>query len=73
MTQNHESIPDPNQSKLAIIMQNIINGFLKFQRDEFPKRSALFKKLATSQAPKVLFISCSDSRVVPELLTRQRC
>jgi carbonic anhydrase len=52
-------------------MQDIINGFLRFQRDAFPKRSALFKRLATAQSPSALFITCSDSRVVPELLTQR--
>ncbi|CAD5200414.1 carbonic anhydrase [Pseudomonas sp. FEN] len=52
-------------------MQAIIDGFLKFQREAFPTRSALFKHLATTQNPAVLFVTCSDSRVVPELLTQQ--
>ena len=52
-------------------MHDIIEGFLKFQREAFPKRSGLFKELATAQNPKALFIACSDSRVVPELLTQQ--
>jgi carbonic anhydrase len=52
-------------------MKDIIDGFLKFQRDEFPKRRALFEKLATAQAPSTLFISCSDSRMVPELVTQR--
>ncbi|SPK76001.1 carbonic anhydrase (plasmid) [Cupriavidus taiwanensis] len=52
-------------------MQNLIEGFLKFQREEFPKRTELFKHLATTQNPRTLFIACSDSRVVPELLTQQ--
>jgi carbonic anhydrase len=51
-------------------MQDIIDGFLKFQRDAFPKRKGLFRRLATTQSPSVLFIGCSDSRVVPELLTQ---
>ncbi|MGF6644707.1 carbonic anhydrase [Paraburkholderia sp. GAS82] len=52
-------------------MQDIIEGFLKFQREVFPARSALFKRLASSQQPGVLFVTCSDSRVVPELLTQR--
>lgn len=52
-------------------MHDIINGFLAFQRDAFPERSGLFRDLATTQSPQALFISCSDSRVVPELVTQR--
>ena len=38
-------------------MQDIIDGFLKFRRDAFPQRSALYKQLATSQRPRTLFVS----------------
>lgn len=51
-------------------MQEIIDGFLKFQRDAFPQRSERFRQLATSQHPRTLFISYSDSRLVPELVTQ---
>lgn len=52
-------------------MKEIINGFLSFQQTVFPERKALFKSLASNQNPKALFISCSDSRLVPELVTQQ--
>ncbi|MHC8366871.1 carbonic anhydrase [Pseudomonas sp. ZT5P21] len=52
-------------------MKALVEGFLKFQKDAFPQRTDLFKHLATTQHPGTLFITCSDSRVVPELLTQQ--
>lgn len=52
-------------------MQDILAGIRKFQRDAYPERSALFQRLATAQHPNALFITCSDSRVVPELLTQR--
>jgi carbonic anhydrase len=52
-------------------VEDIISGFLKFQRESFPARMELFRQLAHHQHPKALFITCSDSRVIPELLTRR--
>ena len=52
-------------------MRDIIEGFLRFQREAFPQRTKLFRRLATSQNPRTLFISCSDSRLVPELVTQR--
>ena len=52
-------------------MKTIIDGVLNFQKEIFPEREALFRSLASSQKPKALFISCSDSRLVPELVTQQ--
>jgi len=52
-------------------MKSIVDGVIKFQQHAFPALSSLFKELATTQSPTALFITCSDSRVVPELLTQQ--
>lgn len=51
-------------------MKEMIKGFMRFRRAAYPQRAELFGKLANSQAPGALFITCSDSRVVPELLVQ---
>ena len=50
-------------------MDQIITGALKFMQDDFKKYKKLFENLASSQKPHTLFICCSDSRVVPNLIT----
>lgn len=49
-------------------MQRLIEGHQRFLRDIFPARRGQFHLLAESQAPEVLFITCSDSRIVPDLI-----
>lgn len=49
-------------------MQRLIEGHKKFLADVFPKRRDQFHLLAESQAPEWLFITCADSRIVPDLI-----
>ena len=49
-------------------MQRLIEGHKRFLKDVFPARRGQFHLLAESQAPEFLFITCSDSRVVPDLI-----
>ena len=41
-----------------------------FQRQVFQEKEELFQKLSRQQDPRALFITCSDSRVSPTLLTQ---
>jgi carbonic anhydrase len=49
-------------------MQRLIEGHKKFLAEIFPRRRSEFHLLADSQAPEFLFITCSDSRLVPDLI-----
>ena len=49
-------------------MDRLIEGHKRFLKEVFPGRRSQFHLLAESQAPEWLFITCSDSRVVPDLI-----
>jgi carbonic anhydrase len=51
-------------------MEKLVKGFLKFRTEVFGKKQELFTRLSENQAPRALFITCSDSRVDPTLLTQ---
>ena len=48
----------------------LIEGLRRYQREQLPRLRERFAKLAAEgQRPTTLFIGCSDSRVLPNLLT----
>ncbi|MCA9156336.1 MAG: carbonic anhydrase [Pirellulaceae bacterium] len=51
-------------------MQKLVDGIHQFQRDIFSSRKRLFERLVNGQNPLALFITCSDSRIDPSLLTQ---
>jgi carbonic anhydrase len=54
-------------------MQQLIEGVHKFRNDEFGNYRKLFRRLSqTGQDPHTLFITCSDSRVLAELITNSQ-
>jgi carbonic anhydrase len=54
-------------------MQRLIEGVHKFRSGEFGNYRKLFRKLSQEgQNPHTLFITCSDSRVLAELITQSK-
>ena len=45
-----------------------VEGLAEFQQNVYPRHRELFEKLKKNQEPTTLFITCSDSRVVPNLI-----
>lgn len=58
-----------NQFHSTKTLDRLLYGVEKFRRDIKGGYDSLFKKLATSQSPHTLFITCSDSRINPNLIT----
>lgn len=51
-------------------MRKLITGLREFKATYYSKHRDLFEQLAHGQKPRVLFITCSDSRIVPNLITQ---
>src|SRR5579863_2948983 len=53
-------------------IESILQGLKRFQKRVYPKNRELFEKLALQQRPEALFITCSDSRIDPVMLTQTK-
>lgn len=51
-------------------MRKLLQGLRVFQHRVFPKVRSRFEQLASGQQPPTLFITCSDSRIVPDMVTQ---
>jgi carbonic anhydrase len=51
-------------------MEKLVRGIHTFQAQIFRDRHELFERLSSGQNPQALFITCSDSRVTPDLITQ---
>jgi carbonic anhydrase len=51
-------------------MQKLVSGIHDFQKNVFSSQRDFFARLADGQSPETLFITCSDSRIDPTLITQ---
>ena len=51
-------------------MKKVVSGIVRFQESAYAARRKLFADLAGGQQPEVLFITCSDARIDPGLVTQ---
>jgi carbonic anhydrase len=53
-------------------MQKLVEGIHHFQSNVFQSEPEFYARLAEGQSPEALFITCSDSRINPNLITQTR-
>jgi len=51
-------------------VKRVLDGLTLFQKLAYPRHKGLFERLAKNQTPQAVFIACSDSRVVPNLMVQ---
>lgn len=51
-------------------MKKLMRGLREFKTNYFYSHQELFEQLSQGQQPRVLFVTCSDSRVDPNLITQ---
>lgn len=51
-------------------MKELIKGIHQFKNEVFASKKDLFERLSQGQTPQALFITCSDSRINPNLITQ---
>ncbi|RYC29152.1 carbonic anhydrase [Lichenibacterium minor] len=67
MPGSHAAPPSPVDDDPV---ERLFDGVREFRDNVFPERREQFEQLAKAQNPRILFITCADSRVVPEMITQ---
>lgn len=53
-------------------MENLVRGIHQFQATHFKENQEFFARLSQGQQPDTLLITCSDSRIAPDLLMQTK-
>jgi len=51
-------------------MDKLLKGAVEFRKGDYEEHKVLFQQLSRTQKPHTLFIGCSDSRIVPQMITQ---
>lgn len=54
---------------MLLNLQKLLRGIRHFKKHSYQEKQTIFKALSQGQAPDVLFVTCSDSRIDPHLFT----
>lgn len=65
MTQSEDNA---SAAPVPASIQELVERYQRFRREDYPNRKAAFHALAEWQSPRILFITCSDSRVAPDVV-----
>lgn len=58
--------------KDTLMLIKLMLGVRQFQGESFKQMQGMFEHLSKGQTPEILFITCSDSRLMPGLLTQTK-
>lgn len=69
LVDDERSLAETLGASSANAEDRLSSGVDRYRATTRPRYSSLFEKLASGQAPHTLFITCSDSRINPNLIT----
>lgn len=70
MSKNNEELINVKTQLSEKLRTSLYEGVKKFRKEDYRPNESMYQELDKNQYPHTLFIGCSDSRVIPNLITR---